>query len=155
MRHVRHFNPERWRARHLVLVALAIQAGCSSEPEKKPSGTKPLLELKMQPPARTITVDSLGAISDVISPARASGKLAPDELKALKDLAGSIDWAALPAEGFKTADGKPVADGRSYDLTWSGTTPPRTIHSMDGAAEIASFTKLRDRLEFDANKIGR
>jgi hypothetical protein len=140
---------------HFVLVALAIQAGCSGEPEKKPTATKPLLELRMQPPARTITVDTMGAISDVISPNRASGKLAPDDLKALQGLAASIDWAKLPLEGFKTADGKPVEGGRSYTLVYSGTTPPRTVQSMDGAAEVASFTKLRDTIELYANKIGR
>lgn len=139
----------------LALAALAL--GCSSEPEKKPEGKKPFLELRIQSTKlRTISVTSDGGIADVLSGSPAlAGKLKPDEWKSLKELATSIDWSKLPLEGFKTPDGNRVAGGRSYDLTYSGTTPPRAVHSMDGAAEVASFTRLRDRLELDANGIGR
>ena len=147
MRGVAHFT---------VALALAAAIGCSSTEEKKPEGKKPFLELKITPPAtRTITVDSEGGIADVLSPSKVTGKLRPDDLKTLQALAASIEWAKIPNEGFKTADGKPVEGGRTYDLTYSGMTPPKLVHSMDGAAEVTSFTRLRDTIEADANKIGK
>lgn len=151
--------------RSLPLVALVVAglsfalAACSSEPEKKPTpASKALLELKLAPPPRTITIDQDGAISDVLSgttSARAAGKLKPEDLKTLKEIAASVEWAKIPAEGFKTESGKPVEGGRTYALTYAGLSPARTVQSMDGAAEVASFTKLRDTIELEANKIGR
>lgn len=149
--------------RSLPLVALVVAglafslAACSSEPEKKPAGppSKAFLELKLSPPPRTITIEQDGAISDVLSgttSARSAGKLKPEDLKTLKEMAASVEWAKIPNEGFKAE--KPVEGGRTYELTYAGP-PSRTVHSMDGAAEVASFTKLRDTIELEANKIGR
>lgn len=144
-------------------VLTLVAGGCSSEPEKKPvPATKSFLTLKIDATLkRTITIDTDGAISDVATssgggPATVSaGKLKADDLKLLKEMAASVEWAKIPGDGFKTANGKPVEDGRVYELTYYATTPARTVHSMDGAAEVASFTKLRDTIELDANKIGR
>jgi hypothetical protein len=142
-----------------VLISLALLAlGCSSEPEKKPEAKKPtFLTLKIQSPlVRTITVDPDGSVADVISGSPAvKFKLSADGLKSLQDLAAKVEWAKIPGEGFKTDSGNPVKDGRVYDLTYGGVTPTRTVHSMDGATEDASFTKLRDAVELDANKAGK
>jgi len=139
------------------LVLALVLLGCSSEPEKKPAtGKKTFLELKIQSPAvRSITIDGDGGIADILSPLRVAGKLNPDDLKALKSIATSVEWDKIPVEGFTTAAGKPVEGGRTYDLTYGGLAAPRVVHSMDGAAEVASFTRLREAIEIDANKIGK
>jgi hypothetical protein len=144
--------------RYLPIV-LAVALGCSSEPEKKPEkkpeAKKGFLELKIQSPAlRVITVDPDGSIADILTPTRATGKLSAADLKTLQDLASAVEWDKIPAEGFKTADGKPAGGGRTYDLTYFMMSPAKTVHSMDGAAE-GNFGKLRDAIEVDANKIGR
>ena len=42
------------------------------------------------------------------------------------DLCKKIDWSKVAAE-YKTADGKPVPDGRTYTLVYFTPTPPRTV----------------------------
>jgi hypothetical protein len=143
------------RAFHFGFVVALIVAGCGGE-EPKDDTNKTLLELKISTGVvRTITVTEGGAIAEVISPSKATGRLKPTELQELKGLASKVEWAKVPGEGFKTADGNPVAGGRSYDLTYNGITPPKTVHSMDGATEDANFKTLRDTIENDANKIGK
>ena len=147
---IREYSP--WRTLPIVL---AVALGCSSAPEKKPEPKKGFLELRIQSPAlRVITVDPDGSVADILTPTRAVGKLTPADLKTLQDLASAVEWDKIPAEGFKTADGKPAAGGRTYDLTYFMRSPSKTVHSMDGADE-GSFGKLRDAIEVDANKIGR
>jgi len=145
---------------HFLLVAIGVAIGCSSTPQEPPRKTASthLLELKIHSSIeRRITVEQDGSIADATTGTTAfsaSGKLSPDDLASLKKLAASVDWTTIPGTGFTTADGKPVAGGREYDLTYYGTSPSRIVHSMDGAAEVASFTRLRDTVELYGNKIG-
>jgi hypothetical protein len=142
---------------HFTLALGLLAFGCASEPDKKPDNKKAFLELKIQSPlVRTLSVDGDGNVADVISGSGAKGKLAAADLKALQDLAAKVEWAKLPADGFKTASGTPVDGGRIYDLTYSGSNLPKPVHSMDGAEkEDESFKKLRDTIETDVNKAAK
>jgi hypothetical protein len=137
-----------------VLALVLAMAGCGGE-EKKPTEEAPkgpIVKLDIQGAIpRTITIERDGTLNDVLKGTPSNGKLTPEDMKAVNDAGAKIDWAKMPLE-FKTADGKPVKDGRSYTLTWGGTKPARTVTSMDGATEDPAFAKFRDQVEILANK---
>ncbi len=140
-----------------ALFALAlVLAGCGGEEKKpaveeKPTGPIVVLDIQGAIP-RTITVERDGTVKDVLKGTPSTGKLSAEDLKTLNDAGAKVEWAKLPVE-FKTEDGKPVKDGRTYQLTWGGTKPAKIVSSMDGAKEDPNFAKFRDTIELLANKL--
>jgi hypothetical protein len=142
----------------LPLLALGlVLSACGSDEKKddpKPAKKTAFLKLDIQSSIkRTIAIDPEGNVTDTVNTTK--GKLAAAELQSLVDLSKKIDWTKIPVE-YKTADGKPVPDGRNYTLLYSTPTPPRTVTSMDGAVGVdPDFAKLLDTIEALGNKIGK
>ena len=139
----------------LPLLALTLVfSGCGSDEKKddaKPVKKTVFLKLDITSAIkRTIAIDPDGNLTDTVNTTK--GKLTAPELQSLVDLTKKIDWGRSRPSN-KTADGKPVPDGRTYALVYSTPTPPRTVSSMDGATGVdPSFAKLLDTIEALGNK---